>query len=143
MFPTFGRGKRKGQAVPLWGKNFLRGRILPVARHLGIPDRLITFQVMRRTLGTDLQKHGTLKDAQSALRHASSHTTADVYMQPIEESVMDAVNSRTRQILSGWERSALSDMSAIVPKARRVKGKRESRGSNQNWTKLDQARKEG
>jgi hypothetical protein len=24
MFPTFGRGKRKGQAVPRWGKNFLR-----------------------------------------------------------------------------------------------------------------------
>jgi hypothetical protein len=22
MFPTFGRGERKGQAVPRWGKNF-------------------------------------------------------------------------------------------------------------------------
>ena len=27
MFPTFGRGKRKGQAVPGWGKNFLVWRI--------------------------------------------------------------------------------------------------------------------
>jgi hypothetical protein len=71
MSPRFGRGKRKGQAVPRWGKNFLRCRIRPVARHLGIPGRLVTFQVMRRTLGTDLQKHGTLKDAQGALRHAS------------------------------------------------------------------------
>jgi pimeloyl-ACP methyl ester carboxylesterase len=53
MFPTFGRGERKGQAVPRWGKNFLRWRIHPVARKLGIPDRLVTFQVMRRTLGTD------------------------------------------------------------------------------------------
>jgi hypothetical protein len=25
MFPTFGRGTRKGQAVPRWGKNFLDG----------------------------------------------------------------------------------------------------------------------
>lgn len=29
MFSTFGRGKRKGQAVPLWGKNFLCCRIRP------------------------------------------------------------------------------------------------------------------
>lgn len=37
MFPTFGRGKRKGQAVPQWGKNFLKWRVRPIARHLGIP----------------------------------------------------------------------------------------------------------
>ena len=71
MFPTFGRGERKGQAVPRWGKNFLKWRIRPIARQLGIPESLVTFQVMRRTLGTDLQEHGTLKDAQGALRHAS------------------------------------------------------------------------
>ena len=60
-----------------------------------IPDRLVTFQVMRRTLGTDLQKHGSLKDAQGALRHASIKTTGDVYVQTIEESVLNAMNSRT------------------------------------------------
>ena len=54
MFPTFGRGKRNGQAVPRWAKNVLRWRISPIAQKLGIPDRLITFQVMRRTLGTDM-----------------------------------------------------------------------------------------
>ena len=77
MFPTFGRGERKGQAVPRWGKNFLRWRVRPIARKLGIPDRLVTFQVMRRTLGTDMQQHGTLKDTQSLLRHASIRTTGD------------------------------------------------------------------
>ncbi len=40
-------------------------------RSLGIPDRLVTFQVMRRTLETDMQQHGTLKDTQDMLRHAS------------------------------------------------------------------------
>jgi len=30
MLPTFGRGERIGQAVPRWGKNFLRWRIRPV-----------------------------------------------------------------------------------------------------------------
>jgi integrase len=102
MFPTFGRGERKGQAVPRWGKNFLRWRISPIAQKLGIPDHLITFQVMRRTLGTDMQKHGTSKDTQSMLRHASIKTTGDVYVQTIEKSVLDAVNSRTRAVLDGW-----------------------------------------
>jgi integrase len=102
MFPTFGRGERKGQAVPRWGKNFLKWRICPVARRYGIPERLVTFQVMRRTLGTDMQKHGTLKDTQSMLRHASIQTTGDVYVQTIEQSVLQAVNSRTDAVFEGW-----------------------------------------
>lgn len=103
MFPTFGRGKRKGQAVPRWGKNFLRWRIRPVSRKLGIPDRLVTFQVMRRSLGTNLQHHGTLKDTQGALRHASIATTGNVYVQVVEESVMRAVNSHALAVLDGWK----------------------------------------
>ena len=103
MFPTFGRGERKGQAVPRWGKNFLKWRIRPIARKLGIPDRFVTFQVMRRTLGTDMQQHGTLKDTQGMLRHASIKTTGDVYVQPIERSVLEAVNSRTAAVLGDWK----------------------------------------
>jgi integrase len=118
MFPTFGRGERKGKAVPRWGKNFLKWRIRPIARQLGIPESLVTFQVMRRTLGTDLQEHGTLKDAQGALRHASIKTTGDAYMQAIEASVLDAVNSRTRKVLAGRKGSVISGAKSIVPKAR-------------------------
>jgi integrase len=59
MFPTFGRGKRTGQAVPRHAKNFLRWRIRPIAERLEIPARLITFQVMRRSLGTHLSGHGS------------------------------------------------------------------------------------
>jgi len=102
MFPTFGRGERKGQAVPRWGKNFLKWRIIPIAKKLGIPDRLVTFQVMRRTLGTDMQEHGTLKDTQSMLRHASIQTAGDVYVQAIDKRVLQAVNSRTDAVLEGW-----------------------------------------
>jgi integrase len=126
MFPTFGRGKRKGQAVPRWGKNFLKWRIRPIARKLGIPESLVTFQVMRRTLGTNLQKHGTLKDAQGALRHASIKTTGDVYMQTIEASVLDAVNSRTRQILAGWKGTVVSGAEPSVPKARQRRVREET-----------------
>ncbi len=100
MFPTFGRDERKGQKVPRRAKNFLKWRIYPIADRLKMPRGLVTFQVMRRTLGTDLQKHGTMKDAQSVLRHASIKTTADVYVQQIPESVRAAINSRTRAILA-------------------------------------------
>ena len=113
MFPTFGRGERLGQAVPRWGKNFLRWRVRPIARKFGIPDHLVTFQVMRRTLGTDLQEHGTLKDAQGALRHASIRTTGDVYMQTIESSVLHAMNSRTMQILDGWEHPVMTELDEL------------------------------
>lgn len=82
MFPTFGRGNRKGEAVPHCGKNFLRCRIRPISRKLGIPDRLVTFQVMRRTMGTDMQHHGSLKDTQGALRHAASRQPAMCMCRP-------------------------------------------------------------
>jgi len=36
----------------------------------------------------------------------------------IEESVLDAVNSRTRQILAGWRGPVISGAKPIVPKAR-------------------------
>jgi integrase len=64
MFPTYGTGERTGEQVPRRAKNFLKWRIHPIADRLKIPRKLVTFQVMRRTLGTDLQKHGTMKDAQ-------------------------------------------------------------------------------
>ena len=102
MFPTFGRGERKGEAVPREAKNFLTWRIRPISRKLGIPDHLVTFQVMRRSLGTHLQQHGTLKDTQGVLRHASITTTGNVYVQVVEESVMRAVNSHAAAVLDGW-----------------------------------------
>jgi hypothetical protein len=37
-------------------ENFLKWRVRPIAQKLGIPDRLVTFQMMRRTLGTDMQQ---------------------------------------------------------------------------------------
>jgi hypothetical protein len=57
---------------------------------------------MRRSLGTHFSGHGTLKDTQGALRHASITTTGNVYMQVVEENVMKAVNSHTTTLLDGW-----------------------------------------
>ncbi len=123
MFPTFGRGERKGELVPYSSKNFLRTRIRPIAVRLGVPGRLITFQVMRRTLGTDLQNHGTLKDAQGALRHASITTTGNVYVQPIDENVFRAVNSRANAVVEGWL-PALERMGRTGRQPKVIAGKR-------------------
>jgi integrase len=133
MFPTFGRGERKGQAVPRWGKNFLKWRISPIAKKLSIPERLVTFQVMRRTLGTDMQKHGTLKDTQGMLRHASIQTTGDVYVQTIEQSVLDAVNSRTAAVLNGWA----APVGLLGLKGRNPRGPRAIRRSSAKLDKVE------
>ncbi|WP_353070928.1 hypothetical protein [Tunturiibacter gelidiferens] len=55
-----------------------------------------------KNLGTDMQKHGTLKDTQGILRHASIRTTGDIYVQLIDASVQQAVNSRTDAVLKDW-----------------------------------------
>ena len=89
--------------VPRRAKNFLKWRICPTTDKLEIPRKLVTFQ-MRRTLGTDLQNHGTIKDAQETSRHATIKTTADVYMQEIPASVRAAINSRTRAVLGSSKR---------------------------------------
>jgi hypothetical protein len=57
---------------------------------------------MRRTMGTDMQNHGTLKDTQGALRHASITTTGNVYVQTLDANVARAVNSRATAVLEGW-----------------------------------------
>jgi hypothetical protein len=133
MFATFGRGDRKGQLVPRWGKNFLKWRIRPIARNLKIPEGLVTFQVMRRTLGTDMQEHGTLKDVQGALRHASIKTTGDIYVQTLESSVLAALNSRTDQILKNRKGIVAPQHATIVPAGRRMRGK-----TTKVQTQLDQ-----
>jgi integrase len=112
MFPTEGRN---GGKVPRQARNFLKWRIFPIADKLGIPRKLVTFQVMRRTLGTDLQQHGTMKDAQRILRHSSIRTTANIYMQPIPASVAAAINSRTRAIFGSREQKTAKVPNTTVP----------------------------
>jgi integrase len=83
-------------------------RIYPVADKLKISRHLVKFQVLRRTVCTDLQFHGTLKDAQTALRHQSSATTSDIYMQPVSKSVKAALNSRTKAVFDSANRKVNS-----------------------------------
>jgi hypothetical protein len=73
-----------------------------------------------------MQQHGTLKDTQGMLRHASIKTTGDVYVQTIEQSVLAAVNSRTSAVLGDWKMPEKN----LGLKGRNLKGLNEIRRSS-------------
>jgi hypothetical protein len=57
-----------------------RFRVLkPLAEKLGIEK--LNFQILRRTMATQAQSMGSIKDSQAHLRHARPDTTACEYMQ--------------------------------------------------------------
>jgi integrase len=69
-----------------------RRRVLhKLAEKLKLPK--LTFQVVRRTIATLVQKKGTVKDVQALLRHSRAATTTDVYTQEIPESVQATINA--------------------------------------------------
>jgi hypothetical protein len=49
-----------------------------------------------------------------SLRHASIRTTGDVYVQTIEESVLNAMNSRRLEILADWEPAILNGKGTAI-----------------------------
>ena len=79
-----------------------RNRVLnPLAARLGLPK--LNFQVMRRTMATQAQSMGSVKDIQSHLRHAKADTTANEYMQELPESVKKMVGSVYTMLMKGGE----------------------------------------
>jgi integrase len=91
-----------------------RNRVLnPLAEKLGLPK--LNFQVMRRTMATQAQAMGSVKDIQAHLRHAKADTTANEYMQELPESVKRMVGSVYTMLVKGGEsKQALGD---LLPKA--------------------------
>jgi integrase len=79
-----------------------RERVLkPLALRLGIPR--LNFQILRRTMATQAQNMGSVKDIQAHLRHAKADTTANEYMQELPESVQDMVGSVYLMLANGAE----------------------------------------
>jgi integrase len=91
IFP--GRGGR-----PLWGGVWLEKHVQRVAKSLGIQIP-VTFQVLRRSCATRNQRHGSLKDVQSHLGHASIETTGNIYMMPLQDSVARMVELDELEVL--------------------------------------------
>jgi len=77
-----------------------RSRVLtPLAKKLVIPK--LNFQVIRRTIATRAQKLGSIKDIQALLRHTTSDTAANEYVQELPESVQLMVESVYKQLKGG------------------------------------------
>jgi integrase len=72
-----------------------------LAKDLGI-DRL-NFQILRRTMATQAQSMGSVKDIQAHLRHSRPDTTAHEYMQALPESVQAMVGSVYEMLMKGGE----------------------------------------
>jgi integrase len=91
-----------------------RYRVLkPLAEGLGIPK--LNFQILRRTMATQAQSMGSVKDIQAHLRHAKADTTANEYMQELPESVQQMVGSVYLRLAKGGEDEKGSQR--LLPKA--------------------------
>jgi hypothetical protein len=100
---------------------------------IGIPRNLCTFQVFRRTLGTDLQKHGTMKDAQAILRHKHIKTTAEVYMDHIPDSVRKAIDARTEAIFKSRKNPVNGKSSGVLHHFARQRKSKASVNCTKEW----------
>ena len=71
----------------------------PLAEKLGIEK--LNFQILRRTMATQAQRMGSVKDIQANLRHARPDTTAFEYMQELPDSVQEMVGSMYEKLKKG------------------------------------------
>lgn len=73
--------------------NYLKRVLKPLAAGLNPPIDDMTHQAFRRTFATHFQSYGSVKDAQSQLRHARAETTLNHYQKQIPESTKAAVEA--------------------------------------------------
>ena len=81
---------------PMWGNTWLQKHVQRVAKQIGITVP-ITFQVLRRSFVT--RHRNELKDAAAVVGHANyATTTANVYAQSVEESVIAMLEEDERRV---------------------------------------------
>jgi integrase len=77
-----------------------RSRVLkPLADELRIPK--LNFQILRRTIATQAQKLGSVKDIQAHLRHAKADTTTNEFIQQLPESVVQRIGAVYEMLRKG------------------------------------------
>jgi integrase len=108
LFPA--SRKHKGVLRPLSSANWLKRVLKPVCDDLGIAVDLRMFRRGFATVASD--KGGSLKDIQHQLRHASVTTTANIYVQPVPDSVRRVVDNVDRALRdhSGPENNTPSEL---------------------------------
>lgn len=76
--------------------NWIQRVLRPAADKLGIR---VNLQIMRRSFAALANDSGAgIKDIQAQLRHSKTSTTADVYVQPIPDSVRLAIEELDRRM---------------------------------------------
>ncbi len=98
MFPGMQARARKPLATPIHPDNWLRLRLYPVAKRLGMAFHP-TFQVLRRSFSTHGKKEAHPTEMQAQLGHSDIRTTLDIYTQITDPEVARMVNQVTNRIL--------------------------------------------
>jgi integrase len=78
-------------------ENYLERVLKPIARRAGVPN--VNFQVLRRTVATHMQNHGSVKSAQAILRHVDASTTLKHYQKITDEHVIKTAESWDAELL--------------------------------------------
>lgn len=81
--------------TPMSRDNYLDRKLKKLGKAANVR---VSFQILRRTVGTHLQKHGTPKDTQALMRHEDPSFTMRVYQQQINSSTAAAVDSWAKEI---------------------------------------------
>jgi integrase len=76
---------------PLESHNYLQRVLKSKGKEVGIEE--ITFQALRRTFATQVHRIGTVKDAQTELRHSKATRPINVYTQEVPTSVKTTVEA--------------------------------------------------
>lgn len=102
MFPGTAARGRKPLDKPMHPDNWLRLRLYPAAKKLGIPFHP-TFQVLRRSFSTHGKHEAHPTEMQAQLGHSDIRTTLDIYTQIADPEVARMVNQVTNRILGFGE----------------------------------------
>lgn len=84
--------------TPMRVENYRKRNLARIAAAAGVAR--VDLRCMRRTVGTHLQKHASVKSTQRLLRHADVETTLENYQQPIPDEVTKAVDEWNAQLLT-------------------------------------------
>jgi integrase len=84
------------RGTPLTSANYLNRFLKPLGATLRIHG--INYQVFRRTFSTHFQRHATIKETQTQMRHTDAATTLGIYAQTIPEGLAAAVEAFDREI---------------------------------------------
>ena len=78
--------------------NWLRLRLYPVAKQLGVPVHP-SFQVLRRSFSTHGKREAHPTEMQAQPGHSDIRTTLNVYTQTLDPEVLSMANQVTNRLL--------------------------------------------